>query len=77
VVVEAQREPGPGAAADVAMANQPAMFVITDPSRLWLQLDATERDLPLLAAGKALKIRSSAYPDETFVARLDVVFGFH
>ena len=76
VVVERNVNPGQELRPDVAMANQPAMFVITDPSRLWLQLDATERDLPLLAAGKALKIRSSAYPDETFVARLDVVSDF-
>lgn len=76
VVVERNVNPGQELRPDVAMANQAAMFVITDPSRLWLQLDATERDLPLLAPGKALKIQSSAYPDETFLARLDVVSDF-
>lgn len=76
VVVERNVNPGQELRPDVAMANQPALFVITDPSRLWLQLDATERDLPLLAAGKTVRIRSSAYPEETFTARLDVVSDF-
>ncbi|MCU0897413.1 MAG: efflux RND transporter periplasmic adaptor subunit [Burkholderiales bacterium] len=76
VIVERNVNPGQELRPDVAMAGQQAMFVITDPSRLWLQLDATERDLPLLAPGKTVKIRSSAYPDERFVARLDVVSDF-
>ena len=76
VVVERNINPGQELRPDVAMANQPAMFVITDPSRLWLQLDATERDLPLLAPGEAMKIQSSAYPDDTFTAHLDVVSDF-
>ena len=75
-VVERNVNPGQELRPDVAMANQPALFVITNPTYLWVLLDATERDLPLLRAGEDVKLRVAAYPDETFSARIDVVSDF-
>jgi membrane fusion protein, heavy metal efflux system len=49
------------------------LFVVTDPSRLWVLLDVTERDLPATAKGDRLLVRSGAYPDRTFSGRLEWV----
>jgi cobalt-zinc-cadmium efflux system membrane fusion protein len=45
------------------------LFVVTDPTRLWVRLDATESDLGRLAGvrpGTPLKIASAAYPEREF-----------
>lgn len=76
VVVERNLNPGQELRADMSSGAVPALFVITDPSRLWLALDATERDLDLLKPGQTLRFRANAYPDETFNARLDTVADF-
>jgi cobalt-zinc-cadmium efflux system membrane fusion protein len=47
--------------------------VVTDPTRLWLVLDATERDLGYLRAGQSIRFHATPYANETFTARLDVV----
>jgi cobalt-zinc-cadmium efflux system membrane fusion protein len=49
------------------------LFVISDPRRLWIQLDVTEKDLPDVEPGARLVVRSPAYPDRTFEGTLDVV----
>ena len=56
--------------------NAPALFVVTDPTRLWLQLDATERELGLLKPGMTVQVTTSAFPGETFDARIDAVADF-
>ncbi len=42
------------------------LFLITDPSTLWAQLDAAEADLGLFKPGITVKLSSAAYPGETF-----------
>ncbi len=75
-VVERNINPGQELRPESATANMPAMFVVTDPTRLWVLLDATERDLPLLRAGRIVTFKSSAYPDDTFEAQIDAVSDF-
>ena len=75
-VVERNINPGQELRSDLVLANAPAMFVITDPSRLWIQVDASERDLPFLKRGQTLRLRSSPYPEESFGATVDVVSDF-
>jgi cobalt-zinc-cadmium efflux system membrane fusion protein len=75
-VVERNINPGQELRSDLVLANAPAMFVITDPSRLWVQLDASERDLAYLKRGQTLRLISSAYPDQSFGAKVDVVSDF-
>ncbi|AZG15843.1 MULTISPECIES: efflux RND transporter periplasmic adaptor subunit [Cupriavidus] len=43
------------------------LFLITDPSTLWAQLDAAEADLGLFKAGVSVQLTSAAYPGETFL----------
>lgn len=42
------------------------LFVITDPTSLWIQLDAGEADLASLKKGEPLLIESRQYPGERF-----------
>jgi len=52
------------------------LFVITDPSRLWVRLDATESELPRLAGvkrGTTLTLVTPAYPDRRFTGTLAAV----
>ena len=75
-VVERNINPGQELRSDLALANAPAMFVITDPARLWVQLDASESDLAQLKRGQTLQLRSASYPGLSFGAKVDVVSDF-
>jgi membrane fusion protein, heavy metal efflux system len=76
VIVERNINPGQELRTDMQLANTPAMFVITDPSRLWVQLDAGENQLASLKPGKKVQLRSTAWPDQTFAASLDSISDF-
>jgi cobalt-zinc-cadmium efflux system membrane fusion protein len=68
-VVERNLNPGQEVRAD----SQTPLFVISDPSRLWVLLDVTEKDLPDVARGATLVVRSPAYPDRSFPGTLEVM----
>ncbi|MCC6611408.1 MAG: efflux RND transporter periplasmic adaptor subunit [Burkholderiales bacterium] len=76
VVVERNINPGQELRPDLQLANSPAMFVITDPSRLWVVLDATERDLRFLKSGGKVTLRVGAFPGEHFVATIETISDF-
>ena len=69
VVVERNLNPGQEVRPD---APNP-LFVVSDPSRLWILLDATEADLASLEPGARLTLRSSAFPGRSFEGILDTV----
>ena len=75
-VVERSINPGQELRSDLVLANGPPMFTITDPSRLWVFLEATERDLAFLKPGEPVALHSDAYPEETFKATIDMVADF-
>jgi membrane fusion protein, heavy metal efflux system len=76
VIVERNINPGQELRQDLQLANNPAMFVITDPTRLWVQLDANESQLASLKPGRKVQLRSSAWPEETFTATLENISDF-
>jgi cobalt-zinc-cadmium efflux system membrane fusion protein len=76
VVVEKNINPGQEVRPDQITSNGPPLFVITDPARLWVQLDATERDLAYLRPGLSVTLRTPAYPDRAFAARIETVSDF-
>jgi membrane fusion protein, heavy metal efflux system len=76
VVIEKNVNPGQEVRPDQMTSNMPALFVVTDPTRLWVQLDATEHDLGLLRAGQTVSLRTPAYPEETFAARVESITDF-
>lgn len=59
------------------LANAPnltaPLFIVSDPARLWVQLDVLESDIAVLHPGQNLHISSRAYPDKVFEGTLDNV----
>jgi cobalt-zinc-cadmium efflux system membrane fusion protein len=52
------------------------LFVVTDPTRLWVTLDASEADLRYLAAGMPLVIMSNQFPEDAFSGTLRQLSDF-
>jgi cobalt-zinc-cadmium efflux system membrane fusion protein len=75
-VVEKNINPGQEVRPDQMTANAPPLFVITDPARLWVLLDATEQDLTAIKRGAEIKVFSQTYPGQVFSARIDTVSDF-
>ena len=67
VVLERATTPG-----TVVAAGAP-LVVVTDPSNLWLTMNAPEAVIGLLRVGAALRFTVPAYPADTFTARLTVI----
>ena len=72
-VVERNLNPGQELRPDQPNAPQ---FVVTDPAKLWVQLDASESDLKLLKAGTRIIVASSQYPDDSFAGELKQIADF-
>jgi cobalt-zinc-cadmium efflux system membrane fusion protein len=49
------------------------LVVVTDPSTLWLSIDAPETLAALFRVGAQLRFTVPAYPGDTFSARIDAV----
>jgi cobalt-zinc-cadmium efflux system membrane fusion protein len=71
VVVERNITPGQEVRADQT-AERP-LFVISDPSRLWLYLDVTATEAATMHAGQEVFVQARAVPDQVFRGRLEVV----
>lgn len=74
VVIERTINPGQEVRADQMLANAAnlfaPLFVVSDPTRLWLQVDASEADIAELQAGEALRVRSNAFPGRLFAGSI-------
>ncbi len=70
VVVEKNINPGQEVRADQMLANATnlfaPLFVISDASTLWLQIDASETDLSELQLGQKIRVASKAFPGRVF-----------
>ncbi len=49
------------------------LFMVTDPTHLWLQLDVPENALSRLRPGQLITLRTPAYPDREFHGKLLIV----
>lgn len=74
VLVEKTINPGQEVRADMMLANAPSLFaplfVVGDPTALWLQLDVAESDLPALRTGQTLRVTCQAFPGKVFEGTL-------
>ena len=52
------------------------VFVITDPTRLWVIVDASESDLGALKVGMPLVITSNQFPEDAFAGELTQLSDF-
>ena len=75
VLVEKNINPGQELRADAMLANAPNLFapsfVVSDPTKLWLQLDVAESDLAALQPGLRLQIHARSFPDKIFDGVVD------
>jgi cobalt-zinc-cadmium efflux system membrane fusion protein len=79
-VVDKRVTPGQEIRPDQMLANIPEvtdpLFVVSDPSHLWILIDATEPDVMRLQPGREFTFTARAFPDEVFTGRVDKVSGF-
>jgi cobalt-zinc-cadmium efflux system membrane fusion protein len=77
VIVEKNLTPGQWVRPDQMLANDShvtaPLFVVTDPTKLWLFLDVAETDAVTLKAGQEVHVHTAAYPDKTFTGRLEII----
>jgi len=77
VVVDRNINPGQEVRNDQMLANAPnlfaPLFVVSDPTLLWLQLDVSEADIASLQPGQKLIVHARAFPDRTFQGTIDKV----
>jgi cobalt-zinc-cadmium efflux system membrane fusion protein len=70
IVVERNINPGQEVRPDQSGPGNPALFVVTDPASLWVQIDARETDISSLQPGAAFELQVPAYPGETFTGKV-------
>ncbi|MFZ9196662.1 MAG: efflux RND transporter periplasmic adaptor subunit, partial [Burkholderiales bacterium] len=75
-VVERNINPGQELRPDQMVANSPPLFVISDPATLWAQFDASERNLIHLRPGKSISVRTPAFRDQSFTAKVEAISDF-
>ena len=68
VVLERQVEPG-----QQLTAGQGALFTVTDPTRLWLLIDAPETAIGRLRIGQAIGFDVDAWPGTRFAATVEKI----
>jgi membrane fusion protein, heavy metal efflux system len=77
VVVEKNVNPGQEVRADAMLAQDQRlfspMFVVTDPTRLWIQLEASEMDLAKLQRGQEIMIHARSFTNLTFTGKIDLI----
>lgn len=73
IVVERNVNPGQEVRPDQAQPGNPPLFVVTDPTLLWAQLDLPESLLGAVRPGMNIVLRAGAFPDEKFPARIEFV----
>lgn len=70
VVVDRSISPGQEVRPDQMLANTPQLvaplFTISNPSRLWVQIDLPERDVPLLRPGTTVGLRTESAAGRAF-----------
>ena len=70
IVVERNLNPGQELRPDQSGVGVPAPFVVSDPTSLWVQIDARERDVGSLRAGSNFDLVVPSLPNEKFVGKV-------
>lgn len=70
VVVERNLNPGQEVRPDQSGPGVPALFVITDPGSLWVQIDARESEIGTLKPGAAFELVIPTLPGQKFEGRV-------
>jgi cobalt-zinc-cadmium efflux system membrane fusion protein len=70
VVVERNVNPGQELRSEQSGPGMPALFVVTDPSQLWVQIDAKEADVSTLKPGASFDLLVQAMPGQVFKGKV-------
>lgn len=73
VVVERSVNPGQELRPEQFGPGASALFILTDPAHLWLQIDVREGDLSQIEKGRRVEFIAHAYPDRVFPADITAV----
>lgn len=73
LVVERNANPGQEVRPDQNAPGSPALFVISDPTRLWVQLDLPESAIARVVPGTSFKLLAPSLDGEPPVGRIDFV----
>jgi membrane fusion protein, heavy metal efflux system len=76
VVVERNLSAGQEVRPDQGGPGNPALFVVSDPSVLWVQIDAREADIASLQPGTQISLTLPNYPDQSFEAKIAATGDF-
>lgn len=75
-VIERNANPGQEVRPDQPQPGTPALFLVSDPRRLWVHVDVPEVALATLRVGTTLRLRSPFSMNGTFPARVEHVSDF-
>jgi len=76
VVVERNLSAGQEVRPDQGGPGNPALFVVSDPNTLWVQIDAREADIASLQPGTTIALTLPNYPDQRFEATIAATGDF-
>lgn len=76
VVVERNLSAGQEVRPDQGGPGNPALFVVSDPSVLWVQIDAREADIASLQPGTRISLTLPNHPDQSFEAKIAATGDF-
>ena len=69
-VVERNLNPGQELRPEQAGPGMPPLFVVSDPSSLWLQIDVRDNEIGLVRPGQRFELRVPTLPGQTFAGRV-------
>ena len=76
LVVERNLNPGQELRPDQSGPGIPALFVISDPTSLWVQIDAREAEAAALKRGSSFELTVPALPGQKFSGQVQAVSDF-
>ena len=76
VVVERNLSAGQEVRPDQGGPGNPALFVVSDPSVLWVQIDAHESDVASLKPGTNIQLTLPNFPGQSFQAKIAATGDF-
>ena len=76
VVVERNVNPGQEVRPDQSGPGVPALFVVSDPSQLWVQIDAREADIAAMRPGASFDLSIPSLPGQKFAGKVVAAADF-
>jgi len=76
IVVERNLNPGQELRPDQSGPGVPPLFVVSDPTSLWVQIDARESEAGSLRVGSTFGLVVAAYPGQTFEGKVTAASDF-